>query len=171
MRSTRYRPELVHPTAYIARGAIVVGDVTLEEESSVWFNAVVRADTEIVHIGPRCNIQDGALLHSDPGFPCRLGAEVSVGHLAIVHGATIEDGSLVGMHATVLNGAIVGANSIIGAGALVKEGMNVPPNSLVVGVPGRVVRQTNEMDINLNKLTALHYVEAAKQYAETDLQS
>lgn len=168
MRATTFRPEQVHPSAYIARGAVVVGDVTLREGASVWFNAVLRGDTERLVIGPRCNIQDGALLHADPGFPCELGEEVSVGHLAIVHGAKIERRVIVGMHATVMNGAVIGANSIIGAGALVKEGMHVPAGSLVVGMPGRIVRSTTEIDHGLIELTAAHYAQAAVEYARTD---
>ena len=160
MHSLKFRPELVHPTVYIARGAIVTGDVTLEEQSSVWFNAVVRGDVERVHIGFQCNIQDGAVLHADPGFPCTLGKGVSVGHLALVHGATIENRVLIGMHATVLNGAVIGEGSIVAAGALVKEGTVIPPNSLVVGMPLRIARQTTERDISLIDLTALHYAEA-----------
>jgi carbonic anhydrase/acetyltransferase-like protein (isoleucine patch superfamily) len=167
MLSIRFRPELVADDVFIATGAVVTGDVTLAPGSSVWFNAVLRADTEKVTIGARSNIQDGAILHSDPGFPCVIGEEVSVGHAAIVHGATIEPRVIVGMHATVLNGAVVGENSIIGAGSLVKEGMQVPPNSLVVGVPGRVVRATNEADHAMIALTALHYVESAAEYRQS----
>ena len=146
----------------------MTGDVTLDEGASVWFNAVVRGDIERVHIGPNCNIQDGAVLHADPGFPCTLGTGVSVGHLALVHGATVENRVLIGMHATVLNGAVIGEGTIIGAGALVKEGAVIPPNSLVVGMPGRVVRQTTERDLAIIDLTALHYVEAGQEYAKSD---
>lgn len=168
MHSTRFRPELVDPSVYVARGAVVTGDVTIEADSSVWFNAVIRGDIERVHIGSKCNIQDGAVLHADPGFPCTLGTGVSVGHLAIVHGATVENRVLIGMHATVLNGAVIGEGSIIGAGALVKEGSMIPPNSLVVGMPARVVRQTTERDIAMIDLTSLHYVEAAQEYSKSD---
>jgi carbonic anhydrase/acetyltransferase-like protein (isoleucine patch superfamily) len=167
MLSTRFRPDLVASDVFIARGAVVTGDVTLEAGSSVWFNAVLRGDTEKVTVGNRSNIQDGAILHADPGFPCAIGQEVSVGHAAIVHGAIIKDRVIVGMHATVLNGAVIGENSIIGAGSLVKEGMQVPPYSLVVGVPGRVVRATNDADQAMIELTALHYVESAIEYRRT----
>jgi carbonic anhydrase/acetyltransferase-like protein (isoleucine patch superfamily) len=166
MLSTRFRPELIADDVFLARGAVVTGDVTIGAGSSVWFNAVIRGDTEPVTIGAKSNIQDGAILHADPGFPCRIGDEVSVGHAAIVHGATIEARVIVGMHATVLNGAVVGENSIIGAGTLVKEGMNVPPGSLVVGVPGRVIRPTTEIDLQMIALTAHHYVESAVAYCQ-----
>jgi carbonic anhydrase/acetyltransferase-like protein (isoleucine patch superfamily) len=168
MLSTRFRPELLAEDVYLARGAVVTGDVTIATGASVWFNAVVRADTEKVSIGPRSNVQDGAILHADPGFPCHIGEEVSVGHAAIVHGATIERRVIVGMHATVLNGAVIGENSIIGAGSLVKEGMQVPAGSLVVGVPGRVVRPTHEADHAMIALTALHYVESAIEYRQAE---
>ncbi len=135
----RIRPELRAASAWIAPTATVVGNVHLGEQSSVWFGAVVRGDCESVTIGPRTNVQDLACLHADPGLPCVVGANVTIGHAAIVHGATVEDDCLIGIRATVLNGARVGRGSLIGAAALVTENAVIPPNSLVLGVPGKVV--------------------------------
>jgi carbonic anhydrase/acetyltransferase-like protein (isoleucine patch superfamily) len=161
-----FRPELVHPTAFIAPGAVVVGDVTLEEESSVWFNAVLRGDMDAIRIGPRTNVQDGAVLHADEGVPCTLGAGVTVGHLALVHGATVGDNVLIGMRSVVMNGAVIGENSLIGAGALVKEGMVVPPGSLVVGMPARVARELKPEHIERIRQAAEHYVANARRYRQ-----
>lgn len=130
----------VHPTAFLAPGAYVVGAVEVGEGASVWFGAVVRGDLERVVIGPGSNVQDGAVLHADPGFPCLLGAHVTVGHRAVVHGAVVEEGALVGMGAVVLNGARIGKNAVVGAGAVVPAGMEVPEGMLALGVPARVVR-------------------------------
>jgi len=125
---------------YIARGAVVVGDVTIGDRSSVWYHAVLRGDINRIVVGQETNIQDQAVLHLADEFPCLVGNRVTVGHSAIVHACTVEDEVLVGMGATILDGAVVGTQSIIGARALVPQGMNVPPGSLVVGVPGRIVR-------------------------------
>jgi carbonic anhydrase/acetyltransferase-like protein (isoleucine patch superfamily) len=135
----------VHPTAFIHPAAFVCGDVTLGAGASVWPSAVVRADSAPVTIGDSSNVQDGVVIHVDPGLPCRIGARVAIGHRAIVHGAVVEDDCLIGMGAIVLNRVVVGTGSIIGAGALCREGMVVPPNSLVLGVPGRVIRSTDEV--------------------------
>jgi carbonic anhydrase/acetyltransferase-like protein (isoleucine patch superfamily) len=126
-------------TSWVAPNAVIVGDVTLGEGSSVWHMSVVRADSDAITIGDRTNIQDGTVIHVDPGQPCTIGDQVSVGHRAVLHGCTIEDGALVGIGAIVLNGAVVGQGSVIAAGALVPEGMRIAPGSLVVGVPGKVV--------------------------------
>lgn len=130
----------IHPEAWLAPGAVVVGNVTLGAASSVWYHAVLRADSSGIVIGARSNLQDGVAVHVDPEFGVTLGDDVSVGHNAVVHGATIEDGCLIGMNATVLNGAVVGAGSLVAAGAVVPQGMIVPPGSLVAGVPARVIR-------------------------------
>lgn len=130
----------VHPTAFLAPGAYVVGAVEVGEGASVWFGAVVRGDLERVVIGPGSNVQDGAILHADPGFPCLLGPGVTVGHRAVVHGAVVEEGALIGMGAVVLNGARIGKNAVVGAGAVVTAGMEVPEGMLALGVPARVVR-------------------------------
>ena len=161
-----FRPELVHPTAFIAPGAVVVGDVTLEEESSVWFNAVIRGDMDAIRIGPRSNVQDGAVLHADEGVPCTLGADVTVGHLALVHGATVGDNVLIGMRSVVMNGAVIGEGSLIAAGALVTEGTIIPPGSLVVGMPGKVARQLKPEHIERIRHAAAHYVANARRYRQ-----
>ena len=160
----RFRPELVHPSVYLAPGAVVRGDVTIEEGSSVWFNAVIRGDTTEIRIGPRCNIQDGCVLHADPGFPCTLDAGVTLGHGAIVHGATVGANVVIGMRAVVMNGARIGENSLVGVGAVVTEGTDIPPGSLVLGLPAKVVRTLSDDEIDHNRQTADHYVAAASDY-------
>jgi carbonic anhydrase/acetyltransferase-like protein (isoleucine patch superfamily) len=122
----------------------VLGDVTLGDDVSVWPSAVIRADRDRVSIGAETNVQDGAVLHCDPGFPLRIGARVTIGHRAVVHGCTIEDGALIGIGAIVLNGALIGAGALIAAGAVVGEGKVIPPNSLVVGVPAKVLRPLSD---------------------------
>ena len=135
----------VHPTAYIHPAAFVCGDVTLGAGASVWPSAVVRGDSAPISIGESSNVQDGVVIHVDPGLPCAIGSRVAIGHRAIVHGAVVEDDCLIAMGAIVLNRVVVGTGSIIGAGAVCGEGMVVPPNSLVLGVPGRVVRSTDDV--------------------------
>lgn len=161
----RYRDELVHPSVFLADGAVVVGDVTLEEEVSVWFNAVLRGDCAPIRVGAQSNIQDGCILHADPGFPCTLGRGVTVGHAAIVHGATIGDNVVVGMKAVVQNGAKVGDNCIIAVGAVVTEGAEIPAGSLVMGLPGKVKRPLLDAELEMNRVSAAHYVENAKTFA------
>jgi len=131
---------MIEPTAFIARGAIVLGDVQLGSQASLWYNAVVRGDAERIVIGDATNIQDLTTVHADPGLPCLIGQRVTVGHRAILHGCIIEDECLIGMGAIVLNGARVGRGSVIGAGAVVSESTVIPPGSIVLGIPGRVVR-------------------------------
>lgn len=128
----------IHPTAFIHRDATVLGDVTLGVNSSVWPSAVIRGDTDRIEVGDESNVQDGAVLHCDVGFPCIVGKRVTIGHSAVVHGATVEDGALIGIGAIVLNGARIGAGALVGAGAVVSEGTVIPPHSLVLGVPARV---------------------------------
>jgi carbonic anhydrase/acetyltransferase-like protein (isoleucine patch superfamily) len=128
----------IHPTAWVAPGAFLRGDVTLGEKVSVWYNAVLRADQEAITIGKNSNIQDNAVLHGDQGNDVVVGENVTVGHGAILHGCTVEDGALIGMGSVVLDHAVIGAGSIVGAGAVVPSGMIVPPRSLVVGIPGKV---------------------------------
>jgi carbonic anhydrase/acetyltransferase-like protein (isoleucine patch superfamily) len=159
-----FRPQQVHPTAFIAPGAVVLGDVTLEENSSVWFNAVIRGDSEAIRIGAGTNVQDGCVLHADPGHPCILGERVSLGHGAIVHGATVEDDVLIGMRAVVMNGARIGRGSIIGVGALVTEGAQIPPGSIVLGQPGKVTRPASERDLARIRHAAEHYIAASAVY-------
>jgi carbonic anhydrase/acetyltransferase-like protein (isoleucine patch superfamily) len=134
----------IHPDAFIHPEAFVCGDVTLGAGASVWPKAVIRADSAPIIIGESSNVQDGVVIHVDPGLPCTIGARVAIGHRAIVHGATVEDDCLIAMGAIVLNHVVVGRGSLIGAGAVCREGMVIPPNSLVLGVPGRVVRATDE---------------------------
>jgi carbonic anhydrase/acetyltransferase-like protein (isoleucine patch superfamily) len=146
------------PGAFVHEAAEVIGRVRLGARASVWPRAVIRADTEDIGLGDETNVQDGAVLHADPGFPCRLGHRVTVGHLACVHGCVVEDGALIGMGAIVMNGARIGAGSIVGAGAVVAEGLEVPPGSMVLGVPGRIVRPTTPAERQGLVAAALRYV-------------
>lgn len=134
-----HSPEL-HPDSWVAPNATVVGRVVMAAGASAWYGAILRAEAETIEIGAGTNIQDGVTIHVDPGFPARIGAGVSVGHNAVLHGCTIEDDSLVGMGAVVLNGAVVGSGSLIAAGAVVPQGAVIPPGSMVAGVPGKVRR-------------------------------
>jgi carbonic anhydrase/acetyltransferase-like protein (isoleucine patch superfamily) len=134
-----HRPQ-VPATAWVHSAATLIGDVRLGEHVSVWPGAVLRGDRDAIVVGEGTNVQDGAVLHCDPGLPCRIGARVTIGHRAVVHGCTVEDGALIGIGAVVLNGAVVGAGSLVAAGAVVPEGMVIPSEHLVVGVPARVLR-------------------------------
>lgn len=161
---TRFHPEKIHPSVWIAEGAIIVGDVTLQADVSIWFNAVLRADTESLSIGAGSNIQDGVICHADPNFPLIIGAGVTVGHRAIVHGARLGDNSLIGMGAILLNGAQIGANCIVGAGALVTQNKVFPDNSLILGSPAKVIRQLSADEIAGNRNSAAEYVEKARAF-------
>lgn len=160
----QFQPEKAHPSVWIASGAVVVGDVTLEADVSVWFNAVIRGDTEALRIGARSNIQDLCMLHADPGFPVIIGEDVTVGHRAIVHGAQVGRMSLVGMGAILLNGVVVGEESIIGAGALLTQGKQFPPRSMILGSPAVVVRSVTDAELEKVARGSAHYVEKARQY-------
>ncbi len=149
---------------FIAPGAVIVGDVRIGPGSSVWYNVVIRADTEKVVIGARTNIQDNACVHIDPGAPCVIGDDCTLGHGAIVHGATVGDHVLVAMHATVLSRATVGDNVIIGAGALVPEGKSIPGNVIVLGVPGRIARELTPAEEQRVRLNAAAYVWMAQEH-------
>lgn len=151
--------------AYVAENAAVCGDVVAEEGSSIWFGAAIRAELAPIRIGKRSNVQDNATLHSDSECPVIIGDDVSVGHNAIVHGAVVEDGALIGMHATVLNGARIGKGALIAAGALVKENEVVPERALVVGVPGVVIRTLDDAAVEHNRANAQIYVADAEAYA------
>lgn len=142
----------------------MLGDVTLFAESSIWFQAVLRGDTEAIVVGRRTNIQDGAILHADPGLPCTVGEGVTIGHGAIVHGATVEDEVLIGMRAVVMNGARIGRGSLIAVGTVVTEGTEIPPGSVVMGLPGKVVRQVNDDDRARIRHAAEHYVAMRLRY-------
>jgi carbonic anhydrase/acetyltransferase-like protein (isoleucine patch superfamily) len=157
---------MIDPSAFIAPGAIVLGDVHLGVESSVWYNAVLRGDTDRITVGDRTNIQDLTMIHADPGVPCTVGSRVTVGHRVILHGCTIEDDCLIGMGAIILNRVRVGRGSIIGAGAVLLEGMEVPPGSLVVGLPAKVVRPVDEAAAKLLEHGWRHYVEQARRHRE-----
>jgi carbonic anhydrase/acetyltransferase-like protein (isoleucine patch superfamily) len=163
----RVRPELpASGDFFIAPDAALIGRVRLEEEASVWFAAVLRGDNELIAVGRGSNVQDGCVLHTDPGFPLTIGAGCTIGHRAVLHGCTIGDNSLIGMGAIVLNGAKIGSNSIVGAGALVTEGKHFPDNSLVVGAPGRAIRKLDEKAAAMLKLAAQVYRDRARQYSK-----
>jgi carbonic anhydrase/acetyltransferase-like protein (isoleucine patch superfamily) len=149
---------------WVAPDAHVIGQVVLGEEVGIWFGAVVRADNEPISIGARTNIQEGAMLHADPGFPTTVGTDCTIGHHAIVHGCTIGDGSLIGMGATVLNGAKIGKGCLVGANALVTEGKEFPDNSLIVGAPARAIRVLDERAVAGLKRSAAHYVARWRQF-------
>ena len=150
---------------FIAPNAAVIGDVLLKAHVSIWFSAVIRGDVEYIEIGEGANIQDGAVLHADPGTPCIIGPNVTVGHNAMVHGCTIGEGSLVGINAVVLDGAVVGKNCLIGAGALVTSGTKIPDNSLVLGSPAKVKSTLSEAHIAAMHAGAAHYVRNALWFA------
>lgn len=151
-------------SCWIAPGAHVIGDVTLGEDVGVWFGAVLRGDEEPIVVGARTNVQDLCVFHTDMGFPLTVGAGCTVGHRAILHGCTVGDNTLIGMGAIVLNGARIGSDCVIGAGALVPEGKEIPDRSLVVGLPGRVVRQLTDEDVEAIRESARHYAENAKRF-------
>lgn len=156
----------IDENAWVAPNASVIGRVRIAADASVWFGAVLRGDIDDIVLGERSNLQDNAVIHTDAGKPTTVGADVSIGHGAVVHGCVVEDGCLVGMNATLLNGAVVGANSLVAAGALVLEGTVVPPRSLVAGVPAKVRRELSDEEIAGLLDNAARYVPRAKRYAE-----
>lgn len=160
------RPELGEDV-YLAPGSALVGDVRLGARCSVWFGAVLRADGDSIVIEDETNIQDGCVVHTDPGRPVRLGRRVTVGHRAIVHGATVGEESLIGMGAVLLNGSVIGAGSMVAAGAVVLEDTVVPPGSLVAGVPGRVRRELSAQEQEKIRSSAATYVDLARRHAST----
>jgi carbonic anhydrase/acetyltransferase-like protein (isoleucine patch superfamily) len=149
---------------WIAPTAAVMGRVVLKKNASIWWGAVLRGDNDPITIGEGSNVQDGSVLHTDTGSPLNIGANVTVGHMVMLHGCTIGDGSLVGIGSTVLNGAVIGKNCLIGAGCLITEGKEIPDNSLVMGAPGKVVRELSPEQAARVALGALHYVENWKRY-------
>jgi carbonic anhydrase/acetyltransferase-like protein (isoleucine patch superfamily) len=159
-------PPQIDPTAWIAAGAFVMGDVWVGRDASLWYQSVARGDTEAIRVGDETNIQDLCMLHADPGFPCLIGNRVTVGHRTILHGCAVEDGCTIGMGAVLLNGVKVGAGSVVGAGALLLEGTEVPPGSLVVGVPGKVVRQVDESTRARLDPIWRKYVELARRHRD-----
>lgn len=152
--------------AFVAPTASVIGDVTLGAGASVWYGAVVRGDVETITVGARANVQDNVTLHADPGFPVTIGERVSIGHNAVVHGATVEDDCLIGMGATVLNGAVIGAGSLVAAQALVPQGMVVPAGSLVAGVPAKVRRELSAEEREGVTLNGTLYADLAQAHKD-----
>lgn len=159
------RPEL-RGTAWVAGTAAVIGNVLIEDGASVWFNAVIRGDNELISLGRTSNVQDGAVLHTDPGFPLTLAAEVLVGHQAMLHGCIVGEGSLIGIQAIILNNAVIGRECLIGAGALIPEGKVIPDRSLVMGSPGKVVRQLSDQEAAMIRLGCVQYTERARRYKQ-----
>jgi gamma-carbonic anhydrase len=158
---------VIAASAYIDKSAQVIGQVTVGERASIWPNVTARGDVNTIHIGDDTNIQDNSVLHCDAGlFPLNIGQRVTVGHLAMLHGCTIEDDCLIGIGAVVLNGAKIGRGSVIAAGAVVPEGAEVPPESMVMGVPAKVRRQLTPEERERFRLNAMHYVEAARIYKD-----
>ena len=159
----------VDETAFIAEGAKIIGNVTIGAESSIWFNVVLRGDEDQIVIGARTSIQENTVCHQYEGFPLIIEDEVTVGHSAVLHGCTIKKGVIVGMGATILDGAVIGENSIIGANALIPSGKEIPPNSLVLGNPGKVVRKITKKDEALIDLSIRTYVRNAKEYQDENI--
>jgi carbonic anhydrase/acetyltransferase-like protein (isoleucine patch superfamily) len=149
---------------WIAPNAVVIGSVTLEHNASIWWNCVLRSDNETITIGENAQVQDGSVLHADPGFPLTLEKNVSVGHMAMLHGCTIGEGSLVGIGAVILNGAKIGKNCLIGARAFIGEGKEIPDGSMVLGMPGKVVRQLSAEEIARIQRISAHYVQNWQRY-------
>lgn len=154
----------IHPDAWVAPTAVLIGKVVVEKDATVWFGAVLRGDNEPIVVGEGSNVQENSVLHTDPGCPLTIGRGVTVGHLAMLHGCTIGDGALIGMQATVLNRAVIGAGTLIGAKALVAEGKDIPPGSLVLGAPGKVVRELTEADLAGMRRGAAIYVERGRTF-------
>ena len=158
----------IHDTVFVAESADVMGKVVLKKGASVWFNAVIRGDCDLIEVGERSNIQDGAVLHCDPGQPLVIGEDVTVGHNAMIHGLEVGDRTLVGINAVILDGSKVGRDCIIGANSLVKAGAVIPDGSLVIGSPGKVVRENDEQTRQFLLGSAAHYVEKGQKMV-TDL--
>ena len=154
----------VHPDAWVAPNATLIGKVKLEKNSSIWFNAVLRGDIELISIGENSNIQDGSVLHTDPGYKLNVGKGVTVGHMVMLHGCQIDDSTLIGIGSIILNNAKIGKNCIIGANTLITENKVIPDNSLVVGSPGRVLRKVTDDEIKAIHENAKHYVDGSKKY-------
>lgn len=155
-----------HPDSWIAPSADVIGSVKLDAGASVWFGAVLRGDNELIHIGENSNIQDGTVLHTDMGYPLTLGKGVTVGHNVMLHGCNVGDYSLIGINSVILNGAKIGKYCLIGANSLIAEGKEIPDGSLVMGSPGKVVRQLTAEQMQALEASAAHYVANAKRYKQ-----
>ena len=152
---------------WIAPNATIIGEVVLKKDASVWFNAVLRADNEPIFVGEGSNVQDGAIIHTDPGYACSIGKNVTVGHMAMLHGCEVGDGSLIGIGSVVLNGAKIGKNCIIGAKALITENKEIPDNSLVIGSPGKVVREVTGEEKKAVVENTKHYQENWKKFSKS----
>lgn len=157
---------IIHDSVFLAEGSIVIGDVTIKENSSIWFHAVVRAERDTIEIGAGSNIQDNCVVHVDKGHPVKIGDGVTIGHGAIIHGCSIGDNTLIGMGAVIMNGAKIGKNCIIAAGALVTQNTVIEDGSMVLGSPGKVRRKLDETEIEHNRKNALMYVDEAKEYRQ-----
>lgn len=155
----------IDPSAWVAPGCHIIGKVTLAEKSSIWFASTLRGDNEMITLGFGSNIQENCVLHTDIGYPLTIGAGCTIGHKAMLHGCIIGDNSLIGMGATVLNGAVIGRDCLIGAGALIPEGKVIPDRSLVMGMPGKVVRELDAEAIDGLRQSAIHYQENAARFA------
>jgi len=149
---------------WVAPNASIIGDVTLEKNTSIWFNATLRGDVDNIYVGEGSNIQDGSVLHTDPGYPLKIGKNVTIGHLVMLHGCTIADNSLIGIGAVILNGAKIGKNCIIGAKTLITENKEIPDNSLVIGSPGKIVRKVTDQEVKSITKNAIHYQDNWKKY-------
>lgn len=160
-------PRLIGTHHFVAHDATVVGDVVLENNVNIWFQVVIRAENDRIHIGEGCNIQDGSVLHVDPGYPLTLERNVSVGHKAMLHGCTIGEGTLVGINSVIMNGARIGKGALIGANTLIPEGKVIPDGVLVVGAPGRIVRELEQKDRDYLLRIASGYVERSRLYKES----
>ena len=159
-------PELVGDGHFVAASASVIGAVRLLPRSSVWFNCVLRGDNELIEVGAGSNIQDGSVLHTDPGFPLRIGENVTVGHKVMLHGCPIGSNSLIGISSTVLNGADIGSECLVGANSLVTEGKSFPDRSLILGSPAKVVRELTDEEIGSLRESAIHYVANAARFRD-----
>ncbi|MBW7472374.1 gamma carbonic anhydrase family protein [Marinobacter sp. M216] len=159
-------PVLEGEGQFVAENATVIGSVRLMEKASVWFNVVIRGDNELITIGPESNVQDGSVLHTDPGIPLTLGRGVTVGHKVMLHGCEIGDYSLIGINAVVLNGAKIGKHCLIGANTLIPEGMEIPDGSMVVGSPGKIKRELNDSQKKMLEMSAQHYVQNGARYQD-----
>ena len=158
----------IDPSVFVAKGAVVLGDVTIEKDCSIWYNATVRSTESYIKIGKGSNVQDNAVIHVSHDYPTTIGSYVTIGHGAIIHGCSIDDNALIGMGAIILNGAKIGKNCIIAAGALVPQNKEIPDNSLVMGSPGKIVRQVTEDEIKHNRKNAEDYIKERLTYAVLD---
>src|SRR5690625_1904330 len=158
-----FSPE-IDESAFVAEEAVVIGRIKLGPNSSIWPCAVLRRDNEIISLGEGSNAQDGAVFHTDPGYPCTIGKNVTIGHQAMLHGCTVEDGALIGIKAIVLNGAVIGKESLVGAGALVTEGKVFPPRSLILGSPAKVVRELSDEEVQTMQRNGTNYQQRAQAF-------